>query len=214
MELTQWTNSYKFAFGQTRLGDQGLRKTDDEIYFESLLIYKFGLYVNPYVAATLRSQFAKGYAYDNLGNSAVVSKFFDPGYLTQSIGVAYQPMPGITTRVGVGLREVFASQFAPLYTDDPLTTDLETVKVNGGAESVTDVNWTFAENLLLTSRLEIFVPFSDPAFTTIRSDNAITAKINKYVTSSLSLTLIDDPRITPYTQVKQVIALGLSYTLL
>lgn len=214
MELTNWMNSYRLAFGQTRIASQGLRKMDDEIYMESLLIYKFGLYINPYAAATLRTQFAKGYAYDNLGNSAVISKFFDPGYLTQSVGVAYKPMPEITTRIGVGVREAFASDFAPLYTDDPLTAGLEKVRINGGAESVTDINWNFAENMLLVSRFEVFVPFSDPARTTLRSDNSISAKINKYVTSSVNLTLISDPHVTPYTQIKQVLSLGLSYTLL
>ncbi len=214
MELTLWTNSYRMAFGQTRLGNQGLRKTDDEIYLESLLIYKFGLYINPYIAATVRSQFAKGYAYDNAGNSAVVSKFLDPGYLTQSVGVAYKPLPEVTTRLGVGVREIFASQFAPLYTDDPLTPTVEKVKINGGAESVTDINWVFAENMQFISRFEVFVPFSDPAFTSLRSDNSISAKVNKFVTTNLSLTLIDDPRVTPYTQIKQVLSLGLSYTFL
>jgi hypothetical protein len=214
LENTNWTNSYKLAFGQTRLGSQGLRKTDDEIYFESLLIYKYGLYINPYVAATVRSQFAKGYVYDNLGNGVVVSKFFDPGYLTQSVGVAYRPLPEITTRVGVGMREVFASDFAPLYTDDPLTAEVEKSRVNGGAESVTEVNWNFAENMLFNSRLEIFMPFSDVHYTTVRSDNALSAKVNKYITTNLTLTLIDNPRVSPYTQMKQVLSLGLSYTLL
>lgn len=214
METTNWTNSYKMAFGQTRLGNQGLRKTDDEIYFESLLIYKFGLYINPYVAATARTQFAKGYAYDNLGNGIVVSKFFDPGYLTQSVGLAYQPAPEITTRLGVGIREVFASDFAALYTDDPLTADVEKTKVNGGMESVTDINWNFAENMLYTAKLELFSPFSDPGKITIRADNAISAKVNKFVVTSLNLTLVNDPYVSPYTQLKQVLSLGLSYTLL
>jgi hypothetical protein len=213
-ERTSWTNNYKLAFGQTRLGSQGLRKTDDEIYFEALLIYKYGLYINPYVAATARSQFAKGYVYDNLGNSEVVSKFFDPGYLTQSIGLAYRPMPEITTRIGVGLRESFASDFAAIYTDDPATAEIEKSRVNGGGESVTDVAWTFAENMRFTSKLELFLPFSDTHLLTVRSDNAISAKVNKYVTTNLTLTLISDPKVSPYTQMKQVLSLGLSYTIL
>lgn len=214
MEQTYWTNAYKMAFGQTRLGSQGLRKTDDEIYFESLLIYKYGLYINPYVAATMRTQFAKGYAYDNQGNGVVVSKFFDPGYMTQSVGLAYRPTPEITTRIGVGIREAFASDFAALYTDDPLTAEIEKSRVNGGAESVTDVNWNFAENMLFTSKLELFLPFSDASKLAVRSDNAVSAKVNKYVTTNFTVTFISDPRVSPYTQMKQVLSLGLSYTLL
>ncbi len=211
---TYWANGYKMAFGQTRLGDQGLRKTDDEIYFESLLIYKYGLYINPYVAATIRTQFAKGYVYDNAGNEVAVSKFFDPGYMTQSIGVAYRPAPELTTRLGIGIREVFASDFAAIYTDDATTASIEKSRVNGGAESVTDLGWTFAENMRFTSKLEIFLPFSDTHLLTVRSDNAIAAKVNKYVTTNLTLTLISDPKVSPYTQMKQVLSLGLSYTIL
>jgi len=200
---TQWTNSYKFAFGQSRLGGQGLRNTDDEIYFESLLIYKMGIYVNPYIAATLRTQFAKGYNYDDQGNATPSSKFFDPGYLTQSLGVAYQPVTEVTTRLGVGMREVITSQFT-LYADDPTTPAIENTKVEGGAESVTDVRWEFAENMLFTSRLQIIV----------HNDNIIAAKVNQYITTSLSLQLINDVTVTPRTQVKELISLGITYTLL
>jgi hypothetical protein len=212
MEITEWNNAYKLAFGQTRLGSQGLRKTDDEIFFESLLIYRMGLHINPYVSATLRTQFAKGYAYPN-NVETPVSKFFDPAYLRQSIGVAYKPIPEVTTRLGVALREVIASEFTG-YTDDPATTEIEKTKINGGMESVTDVHWNFAENMLLTSKLELFTPFTDPEKVILRSDNTISAKVNKYVTTSLNVTLINDVNVSPYTQIKQVLAIGLSYTLL
>ncbi len=212
MEITEWNNAYKLAFGQTRLGSQGLRKTDDEIFFESLLIYRMGLHINPYVSATLRTQFAKGYAYPN-NIETPVSKFFDPAYLRQSIGVAYKPIPEVTTRLGVALREVIASEFTG-YTDDPATTEIEKTKINGGMESVTDVHWNFAENMLLTSKLELFTPFTDLEKVILRSDNTISAKVNKYVTTSLNVTLINDVNVSPYTQIKQVLAIGLSYTLL
>ena len=59
-DKTNWSNAYKLAFGQTRLGDQGLRKTDDKIDLENVLTYKLGDYVNPYAAATMKTQFARG----------------------------------------------------------------------------------------------------------------------------------------------------------
>jgi hypothetical protein len=212
MEMTEWSNSYKLAFGQTRLGSQGLRKTDDEIFFESLLIYKMGVYINPYVSATLRTQFAKGYVYPN-NIETPVSKFFDPAYLTQSVGLAYKPIPEVTTRFGVALREVITSDYTG-FADDPATTEIEKTKINGGMESVTDVNWNFAENMLFTSKLELFSPFKAIEKVIIRSDNTISAKVNKYVTTSLNVTLINDVNVSPYTQIKQVLAIGLSYTLL
>jgi hypothetical protein len=213
LEMTNWANTYKLAFGQTRLGTQGLKKTNDEIYFESLLIYKLWTQINPYLSATLRTQFASGFTYDDKGNETEVSKFFDPGYLTQSAGAAYKPLPELTTRIGAALREVVASSF-PQYADDPATPEIEKTKVEGGIESVTDLEWKFAENMLLTSRLELFAPFKALDEIITRNDNTISAKVNKYVTVSFNVQLINDITVTRRTQIKQVLALGVSYTLL
>ena len=214
MEKTNWANNYKLTFGQTRLASQGLRKTDDEIFYESLLIYKLWVVINPYVAATFRTQFAKGYKYSG-DQEIAVSKFFDPAYLTQSAGVAYKPIQEVTTRFGVGVREVLASQFAALYTDDPATPlELEKTDIKGGVESVTGLNWPFAENMLLTSTLEMFAPFTKLDQIIVRNDNTVSAKVNKYVSVNFNVTLINDARISPRTQTKQTLALGLSYTLL
>lgn len=39
-EVANWTNAYKLAFGQTRLGDQGLRKRDDIVCLSTVFTYK------------------------------------------------------------------------------------------------------------------------------------------------------------------------------
>jgi hypothetical protein len=213
METTNWTNGYRLAFGQSRLGSQSLRKTDDEMYVESILIYKLGLFINPYAAATLRSQFAKGVMYDNQGNETEVSKFFDPGYLVQSIGVAFKPVPEFTTRFGVAAREIITSTFTQ-YADDPATPEIEKTKVQGGLESVSDVEWNFAENMIFASHLELFDAFKTLDKVIVRSDNAVMAKVNKYVTVGLTLQLVNDVDSSPRTQIKEVLALGVSYALL
>jgi hypothetical protein len=213
MEKTNWTNSYKFAFGQARLSDQGLQKTDDEIFFESLLIYKLWTYINPYAAASLRTQFAVGSEYPQ-GGEVAVSKFFDPAYLTQSIGAAYKPIPEVVTRLGMAVREVLTSQFPSPYADDPSTTDIEKVKINGGIESATNVEWTFAENMQFKSSLELFAPFKTLDKIVVRSDNTISAKVNKYLTVGFNVLLVNDVTVSPRTQIKQVLAIGFSYVLL
>jgi hypothetical protein len=211
-DRTAWSNSYRFAFGQTRLTGQGLRKNDDEIYFESFLIYKVGAAVNPYAALTFRSQFSPGFKYET--NADVqVSQFFDPAYITQSAGVAYQPFPGVTTRIGAALLEIVTSKF-PAYADDPSTPEIEKFRVRGGAESVTDVKLGLMDNVDLTGRLELLAPFNALDKIIVRSDYTLGAKVNKYVTTNLSLSLINDVNVSPRTQVKQALALGLTYTLL
>ena len=211
-DVVEWSNTYKFAFGQTRLGSQGIRKTEDKIDFESILIYKLGTLINPYGAATVKSQFAPGFMYDNAGNETQVSQFFDPGYLTQSFGVGYQPMNEIKTRFGVALREIITSNHTQ-YSDDATTTDIEKTRVEGGLEWVTDITWQLDENLLLISKLEFFSPLKTFDETVFRADNSITAKVNKYITANLNLQILNDKKVSPRTQFKETIALGLSYTI-
>lgn len=214
VENTNWSNTYIIAYGQTRLGSKGLRKTDDKLEFESVLTYKMGTYVNPYASATFKSQFAEGFKYDDVAGTRVkTSDGFDPMYLTQTVGVGYQPVAQVKTRLGVGVREVLSA--AQGYADDVKTTPtIETSKIEGGLESVTDVEWKFEENLLLTSKLEMFTAFNNIDLVIIRSNNTLAAKMNQYVSVNLNVQLINDANITPRTQVKQSLAIGLTYTLL
>ena len=213
-ENTSWANSYKLGFGQTRLGDQGIRKTDDRIDVESMLTYKLAEKVNPYAAATLKTQFAKGYKYDSNGASTMVSQFFDPAYLTQSVGAVYQPMPELKTRFGVGLREIVTSDF-PGYADDPETlNEVEKVRVAGGLESVTEFVWKLDENVGFSSKLEMFSTFKKLDEVIVRSDNTLAAKISKYITVLLNVQLLNEKAISPRTQVKETLSLGLSYSFL
>ena len=209
-ERTTWSNNLKMAFGQTRLGSQGLRKTDDEIYFESLLIYQLGSVINPYVSATVRTQFAPGYRYADDGSSTEVSRFFDPGYLTQSAGVAWQPSSIFTERIGVALREIVTSRHTG-YSRDPDTGEEKTFRVVGGPESVTTLEWPFAENMKLSSRLELFAPFNKLDRVIVRNDNVITASVNRYINVSFNVQVINDVNVSPRTQIKQTLSLGFTY---
>jgi hypothetical protein len=213
-EMSNWSNSYKFAFGQARLSSQGLRKTDDKIDIETIFTYKLGVHINPYAAATLNSQFARGFKYDNAGTKAPVSKFFDPGYLIQSVGVIYQPVAEVKTRLGAALRETFADEFALIYSDDPTTSSIEKTRVEGGLESVTEIEWKLYDNILFTSKLELFAPFKTLDEIIVRNDNTLSASVNKYIRVNLDVQLINDKRITPRTQVKEALAIGISYQLL
>jgi len=221
---TNWTTSYKFAFGQTKLGSQGVRKTDDKIDMESNLIFKVGAYVNPYVAATLKTQFANGFDYaakdPKTGKFVQVSKFLDPGYLTQSVGLGYQPIPQIKTRLGAALREVITSDFNA-YADDPATkTVVERTKVEGGLESVTEVAWQMQSNLLFTGKVELFDAFKNFDIIIMRSDNTLAAKVSKYLTVNFNVQLLKEqnlplaPRRSGKIQAKQTLAIGLSYAFL
>jgi len=209
---TIWSNTYHFAFGQTRLADQGLRKTDDDIYIESLLIYRLGSAINPYGAVTFRTQFAPGYDYPAAGQLQV-SKFFDPAYLTQSAGVAFRPSPMFTTRLGAALREVVTSVYTQ-YSTDPVSKQVHTVWTRGGLESVSDVAAPLGGNVKLVARLELFAPFNSMDRILVRNDYSIVASVNPYVTTNLTFNIIQDVNVSARTQMKQALSLGLTYALL
>src|SRR5512140_3567937 len=42
VNAVEWVNSYKFGYGQAKLGSQSIRKTDDKIDLQSVLTYKIG----------------------------------------------------------------------------------------------------------------------------------------------------------------------------
>ncbi len=204
VEFTNWSNSYKLAYGQTRLGSKPLRKTEDKLEFESVLTYKLGTYVNPYASASLKTQFDVGYKYDDVLNTkSIVSRLWAPAYLQQSVGVGYQPFAQVKTRFGAALREVRSKSGY-----------IENNKTEGGLESITDAEFSFEENLLFTSKLEMFAGFNQLDVVIVRSDNMLTAKVSKIVSVTLNVQLINNANVAPQTQVKEVLALGIVYALL
>jgi hypothetical protein len=209
----EWVNSYKFGYGQARLGSLGIRKTDDMINFESLVTYRIGKYINPYASISLKTQLSEGVTYDATGLAIPVSNFFDPAYLIQAIGLGYQPIPEVKTRLGIALREIITKKFIT-YSDDPTTTQVEKTRIDGGMESVTEVGWNVMENVIFNSKLEIFAPLKRFNQTTIRSDNTLSAKVNKFLSVNLNVQLINDPQVQARTQIKETLAMGISFTLI
>jgi len=69
-----------------------------------------------------------------------------------------------------------------------------------------------SENTLLTSNLGIFGPLKELGDTSINFDNIITVKAGKYFNINCNLQIIDDATAGPKAQVKEAVAVGLSYT--
>jgi hypothetical protein len=132
-----------------------------------------------------------------------------PAYVTQSAGVAYKPVQEFTTRLGAALREVVTSQYNQ-YATDPTTHEVHKVWTRGGLESVSELNAIVAENIQLVGRLELFAPFQSLDRIIVRNDYSIVAKVNKYVSTGMTLNLINDVNVSARTQMKQALSLGLS----
>ncbi|MCZ7555729.1 MAG: DUF3078 domain-containing protein [Bacteroidia bacterium] len=213
-----WQNILKLTYGQTKLGDADFEKADDELFWESIYSRNIGWPVDPYVANQLRTQIAPGYVLmkneqTGLDERVQTSGFFDPGYLIQSIGFKYGPSDAFYTRLGVAFKETFSSDYG--FADDKETTDeIETFRFETGIESATGVKFTVMENVLFTSQLNLFSAFDNLDVWNVRWDTSINAKVNDYMNASLNVLVVHEPAQTLRTQVKQVLALGLRYTLI
>ncbi len=208
----RWANTGKVAFGKSKIGDQESRKSVDEIRLETVYTYKLNKYLNPYASAYGETQLAKGYKYTDTSRVAI-SNFFDPAYFVQSAGLEYFHKEIIKSRLGAALKETIADKYAVLYSDDPETdNEIEKSRVELGAESVTELSLKLAQNLLYNSRLELFSTFEALNSTDVRWDNVVSAKVAKYVEVTLNVQLLYDRDISRKRQLKQALALGLTYT--
>lgn len=209
-----WASKGAAEFGQIKLGDRGIRKTSDEIKGETVLSRKLSRYLNPYVAATAQTQFARGYKYpaDTLPRLAV-SDFLDPLNMTQSAGIGSKPTEWIQTRLGAALREVRTDEFTS-YSDDPETIEIEDWKVEPGLEWVTDYKQTIAEQLLLQSTFAAFANFKGWDEIIVVWTSSATYQLSKYINVNASGELRQDIQQTEDWQWKHVLSLGLSYTFL
>lgn len=208
----EWANTAKLAYGMQKVGDAEARKSVDEIKLETVYTYKAGFFVDPYAATTAQTQFSNGFLYEDSGKTAI-SGFLDPGYFTQSAGIGRSYGKILQSRLGFAVKETIADKYP--YADDLETEDeIEDTKVEVGMESVTDLSLTLSENLLFTSKLELFSNLEASNEIDVAWDNLLAAKVQEYVTVSLNVKVFYDRDISTKRQIRQSLAIGLTYTLM
>ncbi len=206
-------NNLKLAYGRTKLGENSFRTNDNELYLEDVLTYDVKTWaVDPYFSNTVRTVLSKGYDY-KVEPAVQTSNFFDPGYITQSLGLNYDQMKGFKTRLGLAIQETITKNFNQ-YSDDPDTpNEIEKFKFETGLESVTEGEVEFAQNMLFNSKLRLFTRFNMLDVWDVRWDNTITAKVNDVVNVNLNILIIYEKSQSLKTQVKEALQLGFTYTI-
>ena len=157
-EKTTWTHSGKMVFGATKAGDEDMQKSIDEIKAESVLIYNMGSSINPFIAVTGETQFAAGYNYGE-NPAPQISAFMDPGYFRESLGAGMDIRKGLSTRLGLSLKQTITKNYPIPYADDVNTVEVETLRSEFGAESVSDLLVNLSETSTFVSKLELFSAF-------------------------------------------------------
>ncbi len=210
---TNWTNTYRFAFGQSKSSGQDIRNTDDEINIESQLTYKIGVSVNPYVDVSLLTQFGPGYNYPDSGAPQEVSNFFDPAFIKQSAGMGWMQSKEFQTRLGMALREIVTNKFNQ-YANNPGDEEVRKTRIEGGFESVSVLDVPVDDNVLFHAKLELFDPLKTLDRVVVHGETSFVAKISKVFSTQLNAFFINEPDISPYTQIKEGLSIGIIYALL
>ena len=229
-----WRNLGNLEYGIIKQSDEDLQKSIDVIEFESLYTRRVEFYLKPYASAAVKTQFSSGRNYDEKTGSSngipifpVTSDFADPLYLAQSAGVGYTIIPGVmTTRFGFSMREVITDIFRGYAINDDEedlgldfdacvnNPDCDRHKIESGLESITEYARKFDEDAIFTSRLGLFYSFNQLEELDMNWRNDLVVKVLSILNVNFGLELQYDDDVIQKLQIKQLLGLGVSYTLL
>lgn len=139
-----------------------------------------------------------------------------PAYLTESLGLVYEPNDNFDLRLGVlTLRQTFVTdvrvrQFVPMNYGVPLD---RTMRSELAFQAVTSYDRDIAKNINLNFRYQLFADYTDIAATDHRLDLTLTGKINDFLKANLSGVLLYDQDQDFKIQYSQALSIGLLLTL-
>ena len=209
-----WTlrNEFDISYGRTKLGGSSFRINNNEINLESVLAYKVGWIVDPFLGNSIRTQVTNGYDYEKNPDKSIVD-FFDPAYVTQSFGFTYDKLSVGTTRFGIALQETFTNVHTQ-YSDDIETDKVENFKFETGIESVTNGEMLIDTNIRLKSKLRLFTRFESLDVWDVYWDNKFVSKLNSYLQVNFDVVIIYEKSQSLRTQAKEAFQLGITYTVI
>ena len=205
-------NQIKAQYGRAKIGDGSYRTTANDLYIESLASYDLGWAVSPFLSNAIRTQVSTGFDYKTAGFPNI-SDFFDPGYITQSIGFTFDKYPSILTRFGIAFQEVITNKFTQ-YSDDPKTSEVEKFKFETGIESVTDIDFEVDVNVKWKSKVRFFSRFESLDVWDVLWDNTVTGKINNWLSVKFTYILLYEKAQSIKAQMKEGLQIGITYTLI
>ncbi len=212
----------KYSWENSFVGQYGLQKIEDDITKKSIDMFdinsKYGYKISDKwgVAALLgiKSQFTKGYTYDK-DLKTKISNLFAPGYVITAVGFDYKP----NTWSSVLLSPVTGKH--TLVLDDDLSNipggsfgvdEGDKYRVELGAMVNAKMQKDIMKNINLISALTLFTPYSDSfGNVDITWDLTLAMKVNKYISATISTSLLYDDNVVKKVQFKEVIGVGFAY---
>ncbi len=206
-----WNSELKLAFGQTKTGDADIRKSSDSIDFATRAGYALSPLARLFGEFTANTQFAPGYDYD-ADPPLTLSAFADPLYLTQSAGVESQWFEWWSTRLSVGAKETYTTEYTH-WSDDPETTEVESSKVEGGLFFNSDWDLAWGDVFGFTSQLRLFAHFTELTVIDVDWESALSVSLTGWLELQAGLTLRYDEDEIDEVQLSQTSALSVVFKL-
>jgi hypothetical protein len=212
-ERYQWKNIYKFEYGSSKVGSDEAKKSADEMFIESEYTRMLSKVWGAYGAVNGRTQFAEGFDFST-DPKTLTSKFFNPAYFRESVGMKFEPSEIFDSRAGVSLKQTVVSDemFAPLYTDKSDSRELEKYRNEIGLESVSNLTYQIKENVVYVSNLDLFSNLKSFDEIDVRWDNLVSAEVMPYIKVNFNFQLYYDKDISSRRQLKQYLSVGLTYS--
>lgn len=211
-ENGKFKTQLKAEYGRAKLGSKDFQTNENELFLEQVYSYAAGWKVDPFISNSIRTQITDGYDYEKSPPQKTAG-FFDPAYITQSLGFTFNREKVFQTRLGLAFQETITDKHR-MHTDLKSTPHmLESFKFETGIESVTNAKFNF-DNLTAKSDLRLFTRFEHIDVVDIRWDNTITAKINSWFNVSFTYNLIFNKAESLSTQMKEAMQMGVVYAIL
>ncbi|MEX0994586.1 MAG: DUF3078 domain-containing protein [Balneolaceae bacterium] len=210
--------SYEFRlrgrYGQARIKDEGVRKTDDRLTVRNRFLYdlsreheEFKIFGN----LNFETQFDKGYSFGtgSDGEDVLISDFLAPAYVTQNTGLAYYPERNFSVETGFGLKQTIVRDIS-LSTRYGLE-EGKNFRSEAGFTFGVNVEVEIMENVIYTGYLETFSNLLKPISSTdVFITNELVGRINNFLNATFQLELIYNDDFSRAMQVSQLLSAGIS----
>jgi hypothetical protein len=219
-------NSYSYVsevilqYGKIRNKNQLQKKTTDRIYWDNKASFQLSKNWYFFASVNFESQFDNGYSYskntDGSEKETIISKFMGPGYFTESVGFEYKPSKFFSTRIGTGTaRQTFVLDTNLYKTNDKNfgVPHGKKFKNELAFQVVSAFEKEIFTNINLKTRYAMFIPYENFKADNIdhRLDVGITAKINRFMNTSITGVILYDKDTDTKVQASQTLALGFGF---
>jgi len=211
-----WENIIILGYGMNNTQGVGNRKTQDVINLSTNYGRKISGNWYASVGAGLISQFAPGYKDGNNPEAEKISNFMSPGYVNVGAGFTYKPNDNFTmTLRPANARFTFVTdkdlQYAGNY---GLKNDGDAMLFQFGFLATAQYKVKLMENITLQNNASVFSNYLDhPERLVLSYGGILNLKVNKYISTNVTLDLLYDHNQIKKTQLKQTLGIGLAYNI-